>query len=69
MTVPFDPTPYVRAPILTVSSGVTLALAVADACPAGAPANVKKAQRRLRTTAEKARDDSAARNCALVVYN
>jgi Family of unknown function (DUF6261) len=69
MSVPFDPTPYVRAPIITVSSGVTLALAVADACPAGAPVAVKKAQKRLWTTAEKARDDLAARNRALGVYS
>lgn len=69
MAVPFDPTPYVRAPIVTVSSGVTLALAVADACPKDAPANVKKAQKRLRSTAEKARDDLAARNRALGVYS
>jgi hypothetical protein len=68
MPDPFDPSPYVRSPIITVSSGVTLAFALADGCPKDVPANVKKAQKRLRTTAEKAQTDLAARNRALGVY-
>jgi hypothetical protein len=68
MAAPFDPSLYVRAPIITVASGVTLSFALADGCPKDAPANVKKAQKRLRATAEKAQDDLTARNRALGVY-
>jgi len=68
MAAPFDPSDYVRAPIITLTSGVTLALALVDACPKTAPANVKKACKHLKTTAETARDQLAERNRALGVY-
>lgn len=57
MAAPFDPSPYVHAPTITVSSGVTLALALVDAAPKSAPANVKKAAKHLKTVAEQARAD------------
>jgi hypothetical protein len=62
MSIPFDPTGYVNAPIITVASGVSLALALVGACPKTAPANVKKAAKHLKATAEKARADLADRN-------
>lgn len=68
MAAPFDPSQYVRAPIITASSGVTLALALVAATPSGAPANVKKAQKRLKSIAEQAGDNLAARNRDLGVY-
>jgi hypothetical protein len=69
MAAPFDPSPYVHAPIITVSSGVTLAHALVDACPKTAPANVKKAAKHLKSTADKARDDLAERNRALGAFS
>jgi hypothetical protein len=69
MAAPFEPTDYVRAPIITVSSGVSLAIALADACPKAAPANVKKAAKHLRKTAEKARADLAERNRVLGAFS
>lgn len=68
MAAPFEPSQYLRAPIITVSSGITLADALVKGAPADAPANVKKAVKRLKATAEKARDDLSARNKALGVY-
>lgn len=65
----FDPADYVRAPVITLSSGVTLALALVDACPKGAPPNVKKACKHLKTTAERARAQLAERNRALGVFS
>src|SRR5262245_53733750 len=69
MTTHFDPTPYVHAPIITVSSGVSLALSLVDACPKSAPANVRKAAKPLRTTAETAREHLAERNRLLGVFS
>jgi hypothetical protein len=69
MAAPFDPSPYVHAPTITVSSGVTLALALVDAVPKSAPANVKKAAKHLKTAAEQARADLAERNRQLGVFS
>lgn len=68
MSTNFDPADYIHAPVITVSSGVALALALVDACPKASPANVKKARDRLKTTAEKARAQLAERNRALGVF-
>ena len=69
MAAPFEPSEYVRSPIITVSTGVTLALALVDGCPKAAPANVKKASKHLKTLAEKARDDLANRNRVLGAFS
>ena len=69
MAAPFDPADYVHAPTITVSSGVTLALALVAACPNGAPNNVMKAATHLQAVAEKARADLAERNRALGVFS
>lgn len=69
MAEEFDPAAYVRAPIITVQSGVTLALALVDACPKNAPANVKKAGKHLKKTAEDARDQIAERNRLAGVFS
>lgn len=37
MSEDFDPTLYVRAPFITVPSGVSLAFALIDACPRTPP--------------------------------
>lgn len=58
----FDATPYVRAPIITVQTGITLAQALVDACPKKPPANVAKACKHLKKIAEEARDQLAERN-------
>jgi len=62
MAAPFDASLYIRAPIITVSTGVTLANALHDACASGAPAGVKKASKHLKSVADKAEADLAARN-------
>lgn len=69
MAAPFDPSLYVRSPIITVSSGATLALALVEACPKGAPANVKKAAKHLKSVAAKAQADLAERNRSLGVFS
>src|SRR5688500_7552694 len=69
MAVPFDPLQYIRAPIITVSSGAALALALAEACPKDAPPNVKKAAKHLRIVAAKAQADLAERNRRLGVFS
>jgi hypothetical protein len=69
MAAPFDPALYVRAPIFTMSVGITLAFALVDACPKSAPANVKKACKHLKTVAEKAQSDLAERNRRLGAYS
>lgn len=52
-----------------MSTGVSLALSLVDACPASAPANVKKASKHLKSLAVKARDDLAERNRVLGVFS
>lgn len=69
MTAPFDQSVYVRAPVITVSSGVSLALALVDACPKDVSAQVKKAVKKLKTTAESARDALAERNRLLGTFS
>src|SRR5689334_7946937 len=44
----FDPTPYVRPPIVDVPSAVTLGVALLSAMPKAPPDNVRKAARKLR---------------------
>lgn len=50
MSDDFDPTPYVRPPVLDVASGVALGVALLHALPKEAPDGVRKAARRLRQT-------------------
>jgi hypothetical protein len=69
MAEPFDPSLYVRAPIVTASTGVTLAYALHDACPKDPPANVKKASKHLKSVADKAKADLAERNRKLGVFS
>jgi hypothetical protein len=69
MAAPFDPSLYVRSPIITVSSGATLALALVEACPKDAPPNVKKAAKHLKNVAAKAQADLAERNRSLGAYS
>ena len=69
MAEPFDPTLYVRAPIVTASTGATLALALAGACPKDAPANVKKAAKHLTAVATQAQEVLAERNRRLGTYS
>jgi hypothetical protein len=69
MAAPFDPSMYVRAPIITASTGVTLAFALVDACPKSAPPNVKKAAKHLKTIATQAQTALAERNRRLGVYS
>ena len=65
---PFDPVTYAHAPSITVSTGITLAGALVDSCPKDAPANVKKAATYLKSIAELARTDLAARNRELGTF-
>jgi hypothetical protein len=44
----FDPTPYVRPPILDVASGVALGVALITAMPKPAPENVRNAATKVR---------------------
>jgi hypothetical protein len=69
MSTAFDPADYVHAPIITVSTGVTLALALADACPANASPTVVKARDRLSNAAVRAREALADRNRALGTFS
>ncbi len=48
MAEDFDPTPYVRPPILDVPSGVALGVALLAAVPKPRPDNVDKAAKKLR---------------------
>ncbi|HEY4121445.1 MAG TPA: hypothetical protein VGM56_26450 [Byssovorax sp.] len=68
MSEPFDPTVYTRAPILSVSSGVSLAMALVSATPKDADKGVKKAQKNLKAVADKARGDMTERNKQLGVF-
>lgn len=67
-TVSLDPITYAHAPSVTVSTGITLATALVDACPKDAPANVKKAAVHLKSIADLARSDLAARNRELGTF-
>ena len=44
----FDASVYVRAPIINIANGVTLANALVAACPEAAPENVAKARTKLK---------------------
>jgi hypothetical protein len=48
MTDEFDASPYVRAPVIDVGSGIALGIALLSALPKEAPADVKKTAQRLR---------------------
>lgn len=48
MAEDFDPTPYVRPPIIDVASGVALGVALLTAMPKPAPENVLKAANKVR---------------------
>ena len=67
-TVPLDPITYAHSPSITVSTGITLATALVDACPKDAPANVKKAAVYLKSIADLARTDLADRNRELGTF-
>ena len=60
---------YVRAPVITVSTGIALANALADACPADASPGVKKALKHLVALAKRAKTHLADRNRVLGVYS
>lgn len=47
----FSPSLYTRAPSISVASGISLAEALVNACPESAPANVKKACKKLEAAA------------------
>lgn len=68
MAISLDPVTYAHAPSITVSTGITLATALVDACPKNAPANVKKAAVYLKSIADLARADLADRNRALGTF-
>lgn len=61
MPTAFDRSAYVRAPIVNVATGSTLAFALVAACPKEAPALVKKSCARLRARAERTQSDLADR--------
>lgn len=48
MSDEFDPTPYLRAPVVDVASGISLGVALLNAMPRSAPEGVKKAAMKLR---------------------
>lgn len=48
----FDASVYVRAPIINIANGVTLASALVAACPEAAPENVAKACTKLKSAGE-----------------
>jgi hypothetical protein len=54
MALPLDITLYTRAPSFRLAGGITLAHALIDACPRSAPANVKKACKKLKGLTETA---------------
>lgn len=68
MSDAFDPAPYVRAPIISVSSGVTLAQTLLSATPKNADPKVKKAAKHLKAVADKALADLTERNKKLGEY-
>lgn len=47
----FSPSLYTRAPSISVASGISLAEALVNACPESAPANVRKACKKLEAAA------------------
>ncbi|HSN99308.1 MAG TPA: hypothetical protein VLS89_13525 [Candidatus Nanopelagicales bacterium] len=61
MAEPFDPSLYVRAPIINIANGVTLANTLVAACPDQPPDNVYKAKMRLKGAAEAAQAALTAR--------
>jgi hypothetical protein len=69
MAAPFDASLYVRAPIVTASTGVTLAHALYDARPKDPPANITKAAKHLKSVADKAKADLAERNRKLGTFS
>jgi hypothetical protein len=68
MASKIDPADYVRAPIITASSGVALAQALVAAAAKEPPAPVKKALKKLKSVADKAEADLSERNRALGVF-
>ncbi|HNN93152.1 MAG TPA: hypothetical protein PKI03_12820 [Pseudomonadota bacterium] len=65
-TQSFDPSLYVRAPIISLASGLSLARALLAAQPAGLPAAAKKASDALRSTLDSAESAWVARQRAEV---
>lgn len=68
MSAPFDRVDYNSAPVITVSTGITLASALCDACPAGASPGVQKAAAHLSSVAAKAQSDLVNRNRQLGAF-
>lgn len=66
---PFDPSVFIRAPIITIESGITLCKTLVDACPKGMPNNVKKARQKLKKVADAAQDALAQRQRELGKIN
>lgn len=62
MSAPFERSHYTSAPVITVSTGITLARALCDACPPGAAPGIQKAAAHLSSVAGKAQSDLVNRN-------
>ena len=62
---PPDPTLYVRAPVMTAESGITLSRAVVAACSKDFPASVKKAAKKITDAADQAQAALASRQKAV----
>lgn len=62
MSAPFDASLYTRAPKTTFDGAITLAHALARACPKGMPASVKKEHKRLLQKCERAEAAWTARH-------
>lgn len=60
----FDPSLYVRAPVISLASGLTLGRALLSAQPSGLPASVKKASDGLRIVVDQAEASWLARQRA-----
>jgi hypothetical protein len=60
MSEDFDPTPYVRPPVLDVASGVALGIALLTGMPKSAPDGARKAARKLRKGVEELQSAWAA---------
>jgi hypothetical protein len=59
--IPFDPSVFTRAPIITIESGITLCKTLVTTCPKGMPDNVKKARQKLKNVADAAQQALAQR--------
>ncbi len=61
----FDPSIYIRPPVMSLEGGITLCRSLVDACPASMPKSVKKGAQKLGAAADKAQTALALRQKAL----